>query len=206
MSANAETRPVPQGAPPKRRLRNYLLDTRFQLKYTGMVMIVTVAVASVLGWFAYDHSRGQTESMSLTIAMQPDLNPDAAADLEGWARAEDTKVLWSIILGILGLAIALGFTGIIVTHKLVGPAYKMRLLLNQVAEGKLKLQGRLRKGDELQELFEAFANMVESLREAQAREVAELDAAIAHAKEAGIDERDLRAIQEVRDRMNAALD
>jgi hypothetical protein len=48
--------------------------------------------------------------------------------------------------------------------------------------------------------------MVESLREAQAREVAELDAAIAHAKEAGIDERDLRAIQEVRDRMNAALD
>jgi methyl-accepting chemotaxis protein len=206
MSANAETRPVPQGAPPKRRLRNYLLDTRFQLKYTGMVVIVTVAVASVLGWFAYDHSRGQTEMMAMQIAMQPDLNPEAAADLTGFGEAEDRKVLLSIVLGILGLAFALGFTGIIVTHKLVGPAYKMRLLLNQVAEGKLKLQGRLRKGDELQELFEAFANMVESLREAQAREVAELDAAIAHAKEAGIDERDLRAIQEVRDRMNAALD
>jgi methyl-accepting chemotaxis protein len=206
MSANAETRPVPQGAPPKRRLRNYLLDTRFQLKYTGMVVLVTVAVASVLGWFAYDHSRGQTEMMAMQIAMQPDLNPEAAADLTGFGEAEDRKVLLSIVLGILGLAFALGFTGIIVTHKLVGPAYKMRLLLNQVAEGKLKLQGRLRKGDELQELFEAFANMVESLREAQAREVAELDAAIAHAKEAGIDEGDLRAIQEVRDRMNAALD
>ncbi|MCU0677469.1 MAG: hypothetical protein MUE69_32355 [Myxococcota bacterium] len=206
MSANAETRPVPQGAPPKRRLRNYLLDTRFQLKYTGMVVLVTVAVASVLGWFAYDHSRGQTEMMAMQIAMQPDLNPEAAADLTGFGEAEDRKVLLSIVLGILGLAFALAFTGIIVTHKLVGPAYKMRLLLNQVAEGKLKLQGRLRKGDELQELFEAFANMVESLREAQAREVAELDAAIAHAKESGIDERDLKAIQEVRDRMNAALD
>lgn len=206
MSANAETRPVPQGAPPKRRLRNYLLDPRFQLKYTGMVVLVTVAVASVLGWFAYDHSKGQTESMTLTIAMQPDLNPDAAADLEGWAQAEDKKVLMSIVLGILALAITLAFTGIMVTHKLVGPAYKMRLLLNQVSDGKLKLQGRLRKGDELQELFEAFANMVESLREAQAREVAELDAAIAHAKESGIDAGDLRAIQEVRDRMSAALD
>ena len=206
MSANAETRPVPQGAPPKRRLRNYLLDPRFQLKYTGMVVLVTVAVASVLGWFAYDHSKGQTESMTLTIAMQPDLNPDAAADLEGWAQAEDKKVLMSIVLGILALAITLAFTGIMVTHKLVGPAYKMRLLLNQVSDGKLKLQGRLRKGDELQELFEAFANMVESLREAQAREVAELDAAIAHAKESGIDASDLRAIQEVRDRMSAALD
>ncbi len=206
MSANAQTRPVPQGAPPKRRLRNYLLDSRFQLKYSGMVVLVTVAVASVLGWFAYDHSRGQTESMSLTIAMQPDMNPEAAADLEGWARAEDRKVLTSIVVGILGLAIALGFTGIVVTHKLVGPAYKMRLLLTQVAEGKLKLDGRLRKGDELQELFEAFANMVESLREAQAREVAELDAAIAHAKEAGLGEADLAPLRDVRDRMNAALD
>ncbi|MCB9599507.1 MAG: hypothetical protein H6721_08910 [Sandaracinus sp.] len=206
MSANAETRPVPQGAPPKRRLRNYLLDTRFQLKYTGMVVLVTVAVASVLGWFAYDHSKGQTESMALNIALQPDLDPDVAANLEGWAEAEDRKVLLSIVLGILGLALALGFTGIIVTHKLVGPAYKMRLLLNQVADGKLKLQGRLRKGDELQELFEAFANMVESLREAQAREVAELDAALAHAKETGVSDADLKAIQEVRDRMNAALD
>lgn len=206
MSANAETRPVPQGAPPKRRLRNYLLDPRFQLKYTGMVVLVTVAVASVLGWFAYDYSRGQTEMMAMQFALQPDLDPEAAANLTGFGEAEDRKVLLSIVLSILGLAFALAFTGIIVTHKLVGPAYKMRLLLNQVAEGKLKLQGRLRKGDELQELFEAFANMVESLREAQAREVAELDAAIAHAKEAGIDERDLRAIQEVRDRMNAALD
>lgn len=205
MSANAQTGPVPQGAPPKRRLRNYLLDARFQLKYSGMVVLVTVAVASVLGWFAYEHSRGQTESMSLTIAMQPDMNPEAAADLEGWARAEDRKVLTSIVVGILGLAVALGFTGIIVTHKLVGPAYKMRLLLTQVAEGKLKLDGRLRKGDELQELFEAFANMVESLREAQAREVAELDAAIAHAKEAGLGDADLEPLQEVRDRMNAGL-
>ncbi|MCA9615842.1 MAG: hypothetical protein KC586_23970 [Myxococcales bacterium] len=206
MSANAETRPVPQGAPPKRRLRNYLLDTRFQLKYTGMVVLVTVVVASVLGWFAYDHSKGQTEAMSVEMALSPDLDPDVAANLQGWAEAEDRKVLLSIVLGILGLAVALGFTGIIVTHKLVGPAYKMRLLLNQVADGKLKLQGRLRKGDELQELFEAFANMVESLREAQAREVAELDAALAHAKETGVSEADLKAIQEVRDRMNAALD
>jgi methyl-accepting chemotaxis protein len=206
MSANAETRPVPQGAPPKRRLRNYLLDTRFQLKYTGMVVVVTVFVASVLGWLTYDHSKGQTEAMSVTMAMQPDLDPSVANDLEGWAEEQDRKVLLGIVLGILAMAFTLGFTGIIVTHKLVGPAYKMRLLLNQVADGKLKLQGRLRKGDELQELFEAFANMVESLREAQAREVAELDAAIAHAKEAGLNETDLHSFQEVRDRMHAALD
>lgn len=205
MSANAETRPM-QGPPPKRRLRNYLLDTRFQLKYTSMVVLVTVIVAGVLGYFAYDHSRGQTEAMSITMAMEPDLHPEVAADLEGWAKREDRKVLLGIIGGILAMALALGFTGIIVTHKLVGPAYKMRLQLNQVASGKLKLVGRLRKGDELQELFEAFSNMVESLRDAQAREVAELDAAIERAKEHGLSEADLQAFVEVRERMQASLD
>jgi methyl-accepting chemotaxis protein len=164
--------------PIKRRMRNYLLDTRFQLKYTGMVVVVTMIVAIVLGYFAYDFSQGQTESMTLSIAMTPDMNPEAAADLEAYAAAEDQKVLMGIVGGILTLMLVLGVTGIIVTHKVVGPAYKLRLLLNEVADGHLKLVGRLRKGDELQELFESFANMVEKLREAQASEVKELEGAI----------------------------
>lgn len=207
MGANAETRPMSSGGgPPKRRLRNYLLDRRFQLKYTGMVVLATVLVAAVLGYFVYDHSRGQTEAMSITMAMQPDLAPEVANDLEGWAEAQDRKVLYSILGGILALALVLGLIGIIVTHKVVGPAYKMRLLLNQVADGKLKLAGRLRKGDELQELFEAFANMVESLRDAQAREVAELDAAIEQARESGASDEALAHLTEVRDRMAMTLE
>lgn len=168
-----------QKKPVKRRMRNYLLDTRFQLKYTGMVVVVTMVVAVVLGYFAYDFSKGQTESMTLSIAMTPEINPEAAADLEAYAHAEDRKVLMGIVGGILTLMLVLGVTGIIVTHKVVGPAYKLRQLLNEVASGHLKLVGRLRKGDELQELFESFANMVEKLREAQASEVKELEDAIA---------------------------
>lgn len=206
MGANAEAKPMPKGGPPKRRFKNYLLDTRFQLKYTSMVVGVTVVVAAVLGYFAYDYSKGQTEAMTVSMAASPDLDPETAASLEEIAEAEDRKVLYSILGGILFLAITLGATGIIVTHKVVGPAYKMKLLLNQVAEGKLVLRGRLRKGDELQNLFEAFANMVESLRETQAREVTELDAAIEEAKEAGLSGDALEHLQAVRDRMQSALD
>ncbi len=206
MGANAETRPVPAGGPPKRRFRNYLLDPAFQIKYTGMVVVVTVLVAAVLGYFAYDYSKGQTEAMTVSMAASPDLDPETAANLEEIAEAEDRKVLFSIVGGILFLALAIGFTGIIVTHKVVGPAYKLGLLLNQVADGKLILRGRLRKGDELQNLFEAFANMVEALRETQAREVSELDAAIAEAKESGLEGEALAHLQAVRDRMQAHLD
>ena len=191
--------------PPKRRLRNYLLDARFQLKYTGMVVVVTMIVAAVLGWFAYDFSQGQTESMTLSIAMTPEINPEAAADLEAYARAEDQKVLVGIIGGILILMLVLGLTGIIVTHKVVGPAYKLRLLLNEVAAGHLKLVGRLRKGDELQELFESFANMVEKLRESQAGEVKELEDAIARLKD-GCSDDAIEDLSAVVARMKATLD
>jgi len=193
MGANADisTQPKP---PIKRHMRNYLLDPRFQLKYTGMVVGVSIVIASVLGYFAYDYSKGQTEALTIQMAMQPDLDPEVASDLEGFARALDQKVLASIIGGIVILALALGFTGIIVTHKLVGPAYKMRRLLREVAEGKLKVAGGLRKGDELQELFEAFADMVQSLRDAQAKEVAALDAALTAAREHGIEDEALASV------------
>ena len=180
--AEAQSEGAQRQKPPKRLLRNYLLDPRFQLKYTGMVVLVTMVVAMVLGYFAYDFSKGQTESMTLSIAMTPEINPEAADDLTAYAEQEDQKVLLGIIAGILILGLSLALTGIIVTHKVVGPAYKLRRLLNEVADGHLKLAGRLRKGDELQELFEAFANMVENLRETQAGEVAELEAAIEQLK------------------------
>lgn len=205
MSANAEGLAQTQG-PPKRRLRNYLLDRPFQLKYTGMVVGVTVVVAAVLGYFAYDYSRGQTEMLMAQQATQPGLSDETWALMAESAQAEDRKVLFGIVGGILVLAIALGVTGIVVTHKVVGPAYKMRKLLNEVATGHLKVQARLRKGDELQELFDAFAHMVETLRERQAEEVAQLDAALAKASSTGVDEETLQPIRDVRNRMQAELE
>jgi len=205
MSAEAETM-MERGAPPKRRLRNYLLDPRFQLKYTAMVVCVTVLVASVLGYFAYKYSEGQTEALMVQMATMPELPADTAGDIEAMAKERDREVLLKIVSGILILAVALGVTGIIVTHKVVGPAYKMRKMLSEVAEGHLKMSGRLRKGDELQELFDSFANMIEALRTFQASEVTALDEAIGKARDAGVPEDALLAIVEVRDRMAATLD
>ena len=198
------TKPPP-GGKPKRHLRNYLLDPRFQLKYTGMVVAVTVVIASVLGAFAYRESKEQTEALTIQM-LTAELDEEVQQAIFEQAKEKDTETLLAIVGGILLLAVALGVTGIVVTHKLVGPAYKLRMLLNEVASGKLKLVGRLRKGDELQEVFEAFASMIESLRAAQSKEVAELDAAIARAKEAGVSDSELEAFAGVRDRMRSTLD
>jgi len=197
-------RPMP-GAP-KRKLRNYLLDRRFQLKYTSMVVGVTMVVASILGALAYHESKGQTEALQIQLATQPDLDPGVAAGLEAFGRDRDREILIGILLGIASMTIALGLTGIIITHKMVGPAYKMRLLLARVATGHLRVDGHLRKGDELKDVFNAFNDMVEKLRTRREQDIDRLESALRAAETAGDHREALRIVGEVRDRLRAELD
>ena len=171
----------------QRKVRNYLLDRRFQLKYTGMVLLVTVAVAGVLGYVAYDFSKGQTEAFTAQLAAQPDLDPETAGDLERFAKQEDRRVRNAIIAGVVLMALALGMTGIVVTHRVVGPAYRMRRLFQHVGEGHLRVTTGIRKGDELQELYHSFAEMVESLREQRAEDIERLEDTLAKMEAAGVE-------------------
>ena len=205
MASQAQSLPK-SDAPPKRHLRNYLLQPRFQLKYTGMVVGVTMVVASVLGYVAYDYSLGQTEALSIQMAFQPDLDPSVRDDLDGWAKAKDREILLSIVAGILLLSLTLGVTGILVTHKLVGPAHKLKNLLGQVRDGHLKIAGKLRKGDELQDVFLAFEAMVDELRRRQAEEVTLLAGSIERAKAAGTPDDVVKDLTGLHDRMKAELE
>src|SRR5206468_5015145 len=88
----------------QRKIKNFLLDWRFQLKYSGAVVLVTVAVASVLGHFAYRYSVGQTRLLTAQMAGEPDLSRDAMSEIQQYAEAEDCKVLTRIVLGVATMA------------------------------------------------------------------------------------------------------
>jgi methyl-accepting chemotaxis protein len=180
----------------------------FQLKYTAMVVGVTVIVASVLGTLAYSYSTGQTQMLSIQKLEAKGDSADERfiTDLEHYAHEADRKVALGIVGGVLLLAVALGLTGIIVTHRLVGPVYRVKQLLHEVSDGHLRAEGRLRKHDELQDLFVAFQDMVTSLRSAQEREIAQLESAIEKARQAGLRKDAIDALLETRDRMRAVLD
>ena len=144
--------------------------------------------------------------MQVQLAMQPDLDPQAVASLEAFGKERDRQILAGIVGGIAALVIALALTGIVVTHKMVGPAYKMRLLLARVAAGHLRVDGGLRKGDELQDVFNAFNDMVNTLRSRQASEIALLDDASGQGREAGTPDEVLTNFRQIRERMQAELD
>ena len=190
----------------QRRMKNYLIDRRFQLKYTGMVLLVTVSVAGGLGYVAYGFSQGQTEALTAHIAAQPDLDPDTATDLEEFARQEDRKIRNAILAGVLLLTLALGFTGIIVTHRVVGPAYRMRRLFQHVGDGKIEITTGIRKGDELQELYHSFAEMVESLRDQRGEEIAQLEETLIKMESAGVQSAYITELRAVLERIRKTVD
>jgi len=196
-------RPLPGS--PKRKLRNYLLDQRFQLKYTGMVVGVTMIVASILGALAYHESKGQTEALQIQLATQPDLDPAVAAGLEAFGAERDREILLAIILGVAALTVALGFTGIVITHKVVGPAYKLRMLLTSVAKGPLKLEGGLRRGDELKDVFNAMHDMVQQLRTRREGDLQQIELALHAANQPGRTDDVLRLLNDVKSRIENEL-
>jgi nitrogen fixation/metabolism regulation signal transduction histidine kinase len=180
----------------------------FQLKYTAMVVGVTVVVASVLGLLAYRYSTGQTQMLTIQMADKADrFDAEITKDLERYSQEADRKVALNIIGGVLLMTLTLGVTGILVTHRLVGPVYRLKSWVREVREGHLRADhGSLRKHDELQDLFEAFHAMVASLRAAQEREIAQLDAVIEISKRSGLAPEAMDALVVMRERMRAALD
>jgi methyl-accepting chemotaxis protein len=201
MSTASATPVAPAAAPPKRRFRNYLLDPAFQLKYTGYVVFVTLIVAGVLGYVAYEQSHAQTEMLTVNMAMAG----ETAEFIEETAREADRTLLLQIITGVLILALSLGVTGILITHRVVGPAYKMKSLFRDIKDGHLRIRGRLRKGDELQDVFEEFEAMIETLRKKQRDEITQLEGIIARAKSGSASEEVVGELDSLRERMESEL-
>jgi nitrogen fixation/metabolism regulation signal transduction histidine kinase len=92
--------------------------------------------------------------------------------------SQQTTMLWTLCGALALLVVLIGFAGIVVTHRVAGPIFKMKSNLKAVARGQLRVPTPLRKGDELVEFFEAYRNMVIALRERQEAEIAKLDGAI----------------------------
>ncbi len=198
----------PSSTPYKRSVKNYLIDSRFQLKYTSFIVLVALVISGIMGGFLYrtsrevvsesqrvvEESKKVSDVVKMTIKDDPiySQNPELAASFTQASAESDRQIeeqgrvlvrqqatmLYSLVGGLALMVVLIGLLGIYFTHKVAGPIYKMKMLLRQVGEGKLLFQGSLRKGDELHDFFDAFATMVDKLRARQQEEVNQLDAAL----------------------------
>jgi methyl-accepting chemotaxis protein len=236
MTTSAAAPPAQPTGKHQRSIKNYLLDSRFQLKYSGFLVGVALIVSAILGTFLYatsnevvaqsqkvvDETKKVSEVVRMNIKDDPIYkdNPELTGAFNQESNVVEQKIiqqqqtliakqrtmLFSLVGGLAVMVVMIGLLGIYFTHKVAGPIYKMKMLLRQVGDGKLNFYGRLRKGDELQDFFETFQSMVEKLKDRQAKEVAILEAAMEEARRAGVGETSLSKIASVRDEMKAALE
>jgi len=179
---------------PKRYLRNFLLDSRFQLKYTLAVVVISAFISAVLGTFLYfaqaEAFETSRENSQLLTLDDPELNAEMQAELakeDDKIRAHNRKTLFILVASLGGLVLALMVLGIIITHKIAGPAYAMRLKMSQIADGKLPIVRALRKGDELKAVAEELRRMANNLRDREINDVEVLKKAISSLKDEGSD-------------------
>jgi methyl-accepting chemotaxis protein len=222
----------PAGGGYKRSVRNYLIDSRFQLKYAGFLVSVAVIISSVMGGVLYETTRAVvTESTALvdeskkvsevTRMNVKDLasdSPELMTEFNREVEAHDHNLaeqqaslirrqhnmIVSLVGGLALMVVLIGLLGIYFTHKVSGPVHKMKGLLRKVGTGDLHVDARLRKGDELQDFFEAFTEMVASLRAFEGEQLGQIENALG-AMERGQGPEAIVALRRVRDAMRTGL-
>lgn len=126
------------------------------------------------------------------------------------ADAENLKAFHRRLLGSLVgllsvLVLGIGAAGIVVTHKVAGPIFKMKRHLREVADGSLKVPWGLRKGDELVEFFDTFRDMIVALRGQREQQLADLETALQQLT-GKVDDVDLAALRRLREDLKVGLD
>jgi hypothetical protein len=216
----------------KRSVRNYLLDSRFQLKYAGFLMGVAISISAVMGGVLYgttqavlsestalvSESRKVSEVSRMNVKDLAGDSPELMTEFNREADAHDKLIAnqqaslihhqRSMILTLVGglalFVVLIGLLGIYFTHKVAGPVHKMKRLLKQVGTGDLHVDAKLRRGDELQDFFDAFTDMVASLRAFEAAQLKEIELAVA-ALDRGSSQEAALPLKHVRDTMKQGL-
>jgi len=133
------------------RRTNYLVAKKFQLKFVGLILIFMFCVA----FFT-----------ALTIYYQIwMLLGEKLANVYPQGRLVEIlkQANWGLFLRILLISPLVIILGIVLSHRIAGPIYRIRDIMDRVAAGEYNLRIFLRKTDELKDMAESINKVVEVL-------------------------------------------
>src|SRR5580765_1551211 len=145
----------------KLKVKYYLLDVGLQLRYTATIVVIAVVLTAILGHRIYQ----ATQDTSKVILWTGLVDPATAQELQSQFAQSDRTVMFGIIgFGII-LVLSISGVGILLTHKVAGPLYKISSFFGRIRDNKLgPAPAKLRKGDELQDFYLSFREMHQAIR------------------------------------------
>jgi hypothetical protein len=148
--------------------RTFLIERRFQLKYTSIMVIVGLLITFCFGGLMYRAHLQAMEVLGLPNSFERVV-----------INTYDHDVFFVVIGIALLMSAALAVFGVLVTHRIAGPVYIIGRYVQELGEGQFPVMRPLRRADELRDFFRAFQEAVDQIRSRDASDVATLDSALA---------------------------
>lgn len=152
-----------------RHKRTLLIDRRFQLKYTAMIIGLATVVSGVLGIFLFRTVRENSRMLQVEAGFDEAFQTELARS--------DAQVLL-VLAAAFGVFLAVLFVvSVVITHHVAGPIFVMKRWVKQLGDGTLPRLRKLRKGDEFVDFFETLRGALESMERRAQQELTVLEAA-----------------------------
>lgn len=188
--------------PGKRKIRNYVVNRSYQLRYMMIIVVLCATLLSVLGYYWYSEMKVASDIVEVNViaTMREGLARSVQEDI---ARHDQVRILILVGAGVLLCLVIAGFT-LIFTHRVAGPLYVLNRYMEQITAGRLASVRAMRKGDSIPGFFNSFQQMSASLRKQAGQDASDLEAALAAAK--GLPEGENAAGDEARERLLKVLE
>lgn len=149
----------------KYRRTQYLVAKKFQLRYVGLILLLVSLTAILCSYVIY-------YTMMVTMG-------DKLANVypQGRLMSIVSTVNLRILLSLILVAPLVVIVGIMASHKIAGPIYRIEKFLTSMAAGELSQHITLRKNDELVSLANGINTVIDSLKETIVKERESLDKA-----------------------------
>jgi hypothetical protein len=153
----------------QRKLSNYLLDKKLQLRYVLFVTVVSALICGSLGYLIWqqevDASETIRDQVSATSGETADYDAELQAAVSEHLESGDDNLVLVMVGAGVGLVFVLSLYLIVMTHKVAGPLYKVTLYFDKMADGRLDTVWPLRKGDMLESFYEKFKSSHTAVKE-----------------------------------------
>ena len=144
--------------------RRYLVDRRFQMKYTLMVMVVSSIIFAGLGYQVYQTAATNTEILKIQNL-----------DVKAMVDASDHRMLILLLAAFVLQIASLFVLGILITHRIAGPVFRVQKYLDEMADtGEVKPLNPIRNRDEFREFFDSLTRVVEMMKKRTDRQKGKL--------------------------------
>lgn len=141
-----------QLAKPKFKRTKYLVSTKLQLRYVGIILLLMLVTALICSYIIY---------YTVMILMGEKLsNVYPQGRLIAIINTVNLRILFSLLL----ITPIVAVIGIYLSHKIAGPIYRIEKFLGDMAAGNFAARIVLRKGDELMSVADKINVLNDSLK------------------------------------------